>query len=76
MERPFPYHECYNDSTWDHVSYRTMNSAWKKLWLDGVLDRNLDRFEAESGSSRHSQNIVDDSTIIDDIVTIGQSIGL
>ena len=53
-----------------------MNSAWKKLWLDGVLDRDLDRFDADSSSSRHSQNIVDDSTIIDDIVTIGQSIGL
>ena len=76
MKRSFPYHECYHDSACDHVSYRTMNSAWKKLWLDGVLDRDLDRFDADSSSSRHSQNIVDDSTIIDDIVTIGQSIGL
>ena len=36
----------------------------------------LDGFEADSGSARHRQNVVDDSAIIDDIVTIGQSMGL
>ena len=44
-----------------------MNSAWKKLWPECVPDRGLDGFEADSGF------VVDDSTIIDDIVTIGQS---
>ena len=31
---------------------------------------------ANSGSARHCQKIVDHSTIIDDIVTIGESMGL
>ena len=63
-------------SAWNQVCYRTMNSAWKKPWPECIPDRDLDRFEAKSGSSRHSQTIVDDSTIIDDIVTIKQSMGL
>ena len=54
----------------------TMNSAWKKLWPECVPDQDLDGFKADSGSARHSQKIVDDSTVIDDIVTIGQSMGL
>ena len=53
-----------------------MNSDWKNLWPECVTDRDLDRFEVHSGSASHSQKIVDDSTIIDDIVTIGQSLGM
>ena len=61
------------DNAWNQVSYRTKNSALKKKqWPD----RDLDGFEADSGSARHSRKIVDDSTIIDDIVTTGQSMGL
>ena len=58
------------------MCYGTMNSAWKKLWPECVSDRDLDRLEADSGSVRHSQKIVDYSTIIDDIVIIGQSMRL
>ena len=53
-----------------------MNSAWKKLWPECVPYQDVDRFEADSGLARHSQKIVDDSTIIDNIVTMGQSMGL
>ena len=53
-----------------------MNSARRKLWPECVPDRDLDGFEADSGSARHSQKIVDESTIIDDIVTMGKSTGL
>ena len=53
-----------------------MNTAWKKLWPVCVPDRDLDGFEDVSGSARHSQEIFDDSTIIDNIVTIEQSMGL
>ena len=56
--------------------HRTMNYAWTKLWPVCVPDRNLDGFEADSRSARHSKKIADNSTIIDDIVTIGQSMGL
>ena len=52
-----------------------MNSAWKKLWPECVPNRDLDEFEADSGSARHSQKVIDDSAIIADIVTIGQSMG-
>ena len=52
------------------MSYRTTNSAWKKLWPECVPDRELDGFEANSVSARHSMKIVDDCTIIADIVTI------
>ena len=52
-----------------------MNSASKKLWRECVPDHDLDGFEADSGSARHGHKIADDSTIIDDIVTIGQSMG-
>ena len=78
MERQFPYLECYQsiDSACSHVSYRTTNSAWKKLWPECVPNQDLDRLEADSGSARHSQYFFDDSTIINDIVTIGQSMGL
>ena len=58
------------------MSYRKLDSAWNNPWPECVPDRDLDRFEADSGSARHSQDIVDDSTIIDDIVTIGRNIGL
>ena len=41
-----------------------------------VPDRDLDGFETDSGSARHRQKIVDDSSIIDDIATTGQCMGL
>ena len=53
-----------------------MNSAWKKVWPVCIPDRDLDGFEADSVSARYSQKVVDDSTITDGIVTIGQSMGL
>ena len=53
-----------------------MSSAWKRQWPECVPDGDLDGFEADSGSARHSHNIVDDSTIIDDIMTIGLNLRL
>ena len=41
-----------------------------------VQYRDLEGFETDSGSARYGQKIVDDSTIIDDIAIIEQSIGL
>ena len=55
---------------WNEVSYRTMNSTWKKLRPECVPDRDLDGFEADSDAARHSHEIIDDSIISDDIVTI------
>ena len=64
------------DSAWNQVNYRTMNSAWKKLWPECVPDQNLDGFEADSRSAMHSKKNADNSTIIDDIVTMRQSMRL
>ena len=58
------------------MSYRTTNFAWKKLWPECVPDGDLEGFEANSGFSRQIQFVCDDSTMINDIVTIGQSTGL
>ena len=63
------------ESAWNQVNFRTMNSAWKKLWPECVQDRDLDVFVADSGSSMYGQENFDDFTIIDYIVIIGQSIG-
>ena len=52
------------------------NSAWKKLWPECVPDRNFDEFENDTGSARHGHISWDDSIIIDDIVTMEQSMGL
>ena len=53
-----------------------MNYTWRKLWPESVPDRDIEIFDADSGSVRHSQKIVDDSIIIGEIVTIGQSMGM
>ena len=58
------------------MSYRTTNSAWKKLRPECVPDQDLDGFETDPDSASYRQKIVDDSTIVDYIVTIGQSMGL
>ncbi|XP_067143112.1 tigger transposable element-derived protein 1-like [Centruroides vittatus] len=49
------------DNAWNQVTYRTMNSAWRKLWPDCVPERDFKDFNKE---------------IVDDIVSIEQSIGL
>ena len=54
----------------------TFATEHKKLWPECVPDRDLDGFETDFGSARHSQDIVDDITIIDDIVAMVQSMGL
>ena len=58
------------------MRYGTLSSAWKKLWPECVPGRVIDGFETASCSARHKQKIADHFTIIDDIVTIGQNIGL
>ena len=48
------------------MSYKTMNYAWKKLWPECVPDRDLDGFEADSYSAKHSPRN-DDYTFFDGI---------
>ena len=58
------------------MSYRTTNYAWKKRWQEFVPDGDLDRLEADSGSARRRQKCFEDSSVIYDIVTMGQSMAL
>lgn len=52
------------DKTWRQVTYRTMNSAWRKLWPDCIASRDFEDFDTE------------DSTVVDDIVSLGKNMGL
>ncbi|XP_039608550.1 tigger transposable element-derived protein 1-like [Polypterus senegalus] len=49
------------DKAWEDVTYRTLNSAWKKLWPDCVPEQDLERSEP---------------SVVDEIVSIGKSMGL
>ena len=57
-------------SAWNQVINCEMNYVWKKLWPECAPDRDFDGFEADSGSAKHSQKVADDSSIIDDTVTM------
>ena len=46
------------DNAWTQVTYRTLNSTWKKLWPDSVAEQDLEVFEP------------DDSALIDEVVTV------
>ena len=52
------------DGTWSEVSYKTMNSAWKKLWPEAVIPRDFEGFEDGAVS------------MVNDTVSLGKSIGL
>jgi len=49
------------DRAWQQVTYRTMNSAWRKLWPECVAGRDFEGFDNE------------DSAVIDDIVPLGKT---
>ena len=57
---------CLNliDNAWVHVTYRTLNSALKKLCPDSVEEREFEGFES------------DDSALIDEVVSMGKSMEL
>ena len=48
------------DIAWQGVTKRTLNSAWRKLWPDVVLERDFEGFEP----------------VVEEIVSIGRSMGL
>ena len=52
------------DNAWTQVTYRTLNSAWRKPWPDSVAERDFEGFES------------DDSSLIEEVVSIGKSLGL
>ena len=50
---------------WCEVSYKTINSAWKKLWPEAVTPRDFEGFEDDPGSPT-----------VEHIVSLGRSMGL
>ena len=46
------------------MTYRTLKTAWKKLWPDSVAERDIEGSEP------------DDSVLIDEVVSMAKSIGL
>ncbi|XP_068213407.1 tigger transposable element-derived protein 1-like [Palaemon carinicauda] len=68
---------CVNmiDQAWCGVTYRTLNSAWQKLWPSCVTEREFEGFQSEAGSSTASV-ISEDTVVIEEIVGMGRSMGL
>ena len=67
------------DKAWNQVSYRTMNSAWRKLWPDCVTERQFEGFDSVAGTSTAAdveEESREDSQLIDEIVSMGQNLGL
>ena len=56
------------DNAWNQVSYRSMNSAWRKLWPGCVPERDFEGFETPAA--------VEEIAVVDDIVSMGKSMGL
>ena len=52
------------DNAWTQVTYRTLNTACKKLWPDSVAERYFEGFKP------------DDRALIDEVVLMGESMGL
>ena len=56
-----------------------MNSAWRKLWPDCVTEREFEGFDAIVSTSTAApvdEERQEDRQLVDDIVTVGQSLGL
>ena len=60
------------DQAWEGVTRRTLNSAWKKLWPDAVAPRDFEGFGPEPASEPVPETDVN----VDEIVSIGKSMGL
>nr|XP_045614740.1 tigger transposable element-derived protein 1-like [Procambarus clarkii] len=62
------------DKAWEGVTRRTLNSAWRNLWPEGVPERDFEGF----GPALASASVVEDPEVhlVDDIVALGQTLGL
>ena len=67
------------DKAWNQVSYKTMNSAWSKLWPNCVTEQEFEGFDSVAGTSTAAdveEESREDSQLIDEIVSMGQNLGL
>ena len=61
------------------MSYRTMNSAWRKLWPNCVTEREFEGCDSVAGTSTAAdveEDLREDSPLIDEIVRMAQNLGL
>nr|XP_045581449.1 tigger transposable element-derived protein 1-like [Procambarus clarkii] len=63
------------DKAWEGVTRRTLNSAWRNLWPEGVPERDFEGFGPAPASASAP---VEDAEVhlVDDIVALGQTLGL
>ena len=60
------------DKSWEAVTMRTLNSAWRKLWPEAVPGRDFEGFPpGEDAPTEEEDGIVED-----EIVTLGRDMGL
>ncbi|XP_069163339.1 tigger transposable element-derived protein 1-like [Procambarus clarkii] len=61
------------DKAWEGVSRRTLHSAWRNVWPEGVPERDFEGFGPAPASAP-----VDDpeALLVDDIVALGHTLGL
>ena len=67
------------DKAWNQVSYKTMNSAWRKLWPDCFTEREFEGFNsvANTGTAADVEEVSqEDRQLINEIVNMGQNLGL
>ena len=69
---------CINiiDKAWDAVTYRTMNSAWRRLWPECVTEREFEGFSVAGTSTSAPVEEEEEPDLVDDIVSVGKSLGL
>ena len=74
MEKSFYYSElCYviDNNAWSQVSYRNINSAWRKLRPGCAPEREFERFETDAPDTDVYEN-----AIAEEIISLGRSMGL
>ena len=72
---------CVNmiDQAWGNATNRTLNSAWQKLWPECVPERDFEGFQFEACPSTVAVTPIipeQDDAVIDDILSMGKSMGL
>ena len=73
---------CVNiiDQAWGNVTYRTLNSAWRKLWPECVPERDFEGFQYEAGPSTAAvipagTCTTEENAVMEDILSMGRSMG-
>nr|XP_023656335.1 tigger transposable element-derived protein 1-like isoform X2 [Paramormyrops kingsleyae] len=58
------------NKAWEEVTCRTLNSSWRKVWPEAVPQRDFEGFEEQE------EEMIDDLFLMEEIVSLGRSMGL